>query len=125
MNQYNGYDLRTYDILGRLTGMVSDNRDLMEQRVTKKELSFFKGFKGFVKSLLVTTERRELPMAMPTVDLKRGKVYHDDRCLVYLKFELENLQYTVNRTQQIINYCFPYNSNYYNLTILSPQNPTG
>jgi hypothetical protein len=72
MNQFNGYDFRTYDILGRLTGMVSESRNLLEQRVTRKEISFFKGFRGVVKSIFFTTERKDLPIIMPLVNISRG-----------------------------------------------------
>ena len=43
----------------------------MEQRIGKKELSFFRGFRGVVKSVFVTTERRELPIVLPAVNVTR------------------------------------------------------
>jgi hypothetical protein len=55
--------------------MVSDKRDLLQQRVTKKELKLFKGFRGYVKSLFLTAERRDLPIILPDVNITLGKIY--------------------------------------------------
>jgi len=70
-NHYNGYDIRTYDILGRLTGMISENKVFMEQEVAQKELNFFKGFRGVVKNIFISAERMNLPIKMPQVNVTR------------------------------------------------------
>jgi hypothetical protein len=124
INQFNGYDFRTYDILGRLTGMATENRDLMEQRVTKKELSFFKGFRGVAKSVFVTAERKQLPIVLPAVNKTRGEYYRDDRCFAYLLLAPEHVQASVFGTHQLINYCLPFIGDFLNLTIRTPgQSP--
>ncbi len=55
--------------------MVSENRDLLAQRVTKKELSLFKGFRGVAKSVLIQAKRKQLPLFIPSVNITRGMTY--------------------------------------------------
>jgi hypothetical protein len=62
MSQYNGYDLRLYDELGRLIGIVSEKRDLLSQVVKSKTLSFLSGFNGISKSVILYSSRKTLPI---------------------------------------------------------------
>jgi hypothetical protein len=100
--------------------MTSENRDLMEQKVTKKEISFFKGFRGVAKSVFVTAERKQLPIVLPAVNNSRGEYYRDDRCLLYILLAPEHVQTPVNGTYHLINYCLPFIGDFLNLTVRIP-----
>lgn len=67
MSQYNGYELRVYDELGRLIGIVSEKRDLLSQIVKSKSLSFLSGFNGIAKSVIVFSSRKTLPIEQTIV----------------------------------------------------------
>lgn len=62
MSQYNGYELRLYDELGHLIGMVSEKRDLLAQNVKSKTLSFLSSFNGIAKSFILYSSRKTLPI---------------------------------------------------------------
>ena len=61
MNQYQGYQMRVYDILGKQISSGEEVRDLYSANVRTKTLSIFRGYRGLVKALTVLTERVILP----------------------------------------------------------------
>jgi hypothetical protein len=118
MSQFNGYDLRVYDELGRMIGMASESKDLLPQMVKSKILTVFKGFNGVAKNLILFNERTPLPISPPLVDIRKNLTLKSERCLAYLIFEPEHMQIDAFGKQTVINYCKPALFKFLNATIV-------
>ena len=79
--------MRTYDIMGRMTGMVSDLTAFRSNKLTQKIVSVLNNYSGLAKSLVLISERVALPMVMPAVDISRGLYYSSINCIAYFMFE--------------------------------------
>jgi hypothetical protein len=67
MSQYNGYQIKVYDVLGKQISSNEEVRDLKGQNVRRKEISIFRGYRGLVKAFTILTERVSLPFnLLPT-----------------------------------------------------------
>jgi hypothetical protein len=89
-NQFNGYELRTYDVLGRMMSYISEKLAFQPQKVNTKALQLFKNFQGIVKSVMIWTDRKPLPIRMPNVNMTRGQYYNNDKCIAYFQFTLDS-----------------------------------
>lgn len=82
--------MRTYDIMGRMTGMVSDPTEFRTQKVTQKIVSILTNYSGLAKSLILNSERVALPIVMPAVNSTKGLYYTSVTCIAYFMFEPSN-----------------------------------
>lgn len=84
-NYYNGYELKTYDLVGRLTASASDPSQLQPQIVVDKSVSMLRNFQGMAQSLLFYQERKALPLS--AVNITSGQNYlFDNECIAYMVF---------------------------------------
>jgi hypothetical protein len=103
-NQYNGYEFKIYDVVGRLIASASESSELQPQKVTQKVVSMLKNYEGLAKSLLFYQERRALPMLKPDINITRGQFSYYGKCILYLLFAPENA-IIMNWKWSLINYC--------------------
>lgn len=64
LSQYYGYEIRQYDILGRMTYYETLSQNMQEQR-TNKQFDLFTNFRGQAKNFILYTTKMTLPIVPP------------------------------------------------------------